>query len=279
VAPDVEHGFGGKNCDVCLPFVVEKVVGRGTRKKPLVIEVDFPGRTLRYRYPDGRKPTFQRPHHTLLQVWTTLHARARVCRVARVCVVRVRDDSLLSRVCVCVCYRQVLRSHVNEKKLKLLWSGREKFERLLLPSREQRERFYEGTTLRPLSFLFFPPNFGFIFLAFRPADPTPSPPIWVWVWVWGAPAAWAVRRDRGGGDSVEVFVGTWNMGNAPPQKSLGAWLQPEANYDLYAISAQEVNSETDLFKLVQVPYVRVRVRSCVCGRACVRYGTRVCAVI
>ncbi|ELR19471.1 inositol polyphosphate phosphatase, putative [Acanthamoeba castellanii str. Neff] len=182
VAPDVGHGFGGKNCDVCLPFVVEKVVGRGTRKKPLVIEVDFPGRTLRYRYPDGRKPTFQRPHHTLLQV---------------------------------------LRSHVNEKKLKLLWSGREKFERLLLPSREQLERFYE--------------------------------------------AAWAVRRDRGGGDSVEVFVGTWNMGNAPPQKCLSPWLQPEANYDLYAISAQEVNSETDLFKLVQAQlgedYVMVATQS------------------
>ncbi len=48
-------------------------------------------------------------------------------------------------LCSCVCHLQVLRSHVNEKKLKLLWSGREKFERLLLPSREQRERFYEGT--------------------------------------------------------------------------------------------------------------------------------------
>jgi hypothetical protein len=55
-------------CDVCLPFVAEKVVSRGTRKKPLVIEVDFAGRTLRYRYPDGRKPALQRPHHELLQV-------------------------------------------------------------------------------------------------------------------------------------------------------------------------------------------------------------------
>jgi hypothetical protein len=85
---------------------------------------------------------------------------------------------------------------------------------------------------------------------------------------------------------VEVFVGTWNMGNAPPQKGLGAWLQPEANYDLYAISAQEVNSETDLFKLVQVPCAcacaveRVRwnpcVRSSVCDgtRARVRYIDR-----
>jgi hypothetical protein len=101
VAPDVGHGFGGKNCDVCLPFVVEKVVGRGTRKKPLVIEVDFPGRTLRYRYPDGRKPTFQRPHHTLLQVWTTLPSLARVSCCISSCV--SCECELTRGVCVCVC--------------------------------------------------------------------------------------------------------------------------------------------------------------------------------
>jgi hypothetical protein len=161
---------------------------------------------------------------------------------------------------------------VNEKKLKLLWSGREKFERLLLPSREQLERFYEGTA----------PSLLFLFLFFRYYS---SHSVWLiphhrlqsgGSGSGGAPAAWAVRRDRGGGDSVEVFVGTWNMGNAPPQKCLSPWLQPEANYDLYAISAQEVNSETDLFKLVQVPCACacavVRVRSLVCG------GTRVCAI-
>lgn len=67
----------------------------------------------------------------------------------------------------CVCVRvwlQVLRSHVNEKKLKLLWSGREKFERLLLPSREQLERFYEGTA----------PSLLFLFLFLRIIPRIPS---------------------------------------------------------------------------------------------------------
>jgi hypothetical protein len=61
-----------------------------------------------------------------------------------------------------------------------------------------------------------------------------------------------VRRDRGSEDKLSVWVGTWNMGNAAPAKSISPWLMPEANHDIYAISAQEVNSETDLFKLVQV---------------------------
>lgn len=39
-------------------------------------------------------------------------------------------------------------------------------------------------------------------------------------------------------EKIKLFVGTWNVGNAPPDEDLSAWL-PKAGFDLIAIGAQE----------------------------------------
>lgn len=41
-------------------------------------------------------------------------------------------------------------------------------------------------------------------------------------------------------EDVNIFVGTWNMGNAPPPANLGDWIPP-GMYDIYAIGVQECN--------------------------------------
>ncbi len=38
---------------------------------------------------------------------------------------------------------------------------------------------------------------------------------------------------------LSLFIGTWNVGNAPPSEDLRSWLRP--NHDLYAIGVQECN--------------------------------------
>lgn len=38
---------------------------------------------------------------------------------------------------------------------------------------------------------------------------------------------------------LSVFVGTWNVGNAPPQDNLTSWLPVQGQYDIIAIGAQE----------------------------------------
>ncbi|KAL6076224.1 putative Inositol/phosphatidylinositol phosphatase [Balamuthia mandrillaris] len=75
--------------------------------------------------------------------------------------------------------------------------------------------------------------------------------------------SWHVRKnedevvDKG---EITLFVGTWNLGNAPPPQSLSAWIKPDA-YDLYVIAAQECeynlnhsahsNCEADWFHTLQ----------------------------
>lgn len=41
-------------------------------------------------------------------------------------------------------------------------------------------------------------------------------------------------------EDVHIFVGSWNMGNAPPPSNLGDWIPPRV-YDIYAIGVQECN--------------------------------------
>jgi len=41
-------------------------------------------------------------------------------------------------------------------------------------------------------------------------------------------------------EDVHIFVGSWNMGNAPPPPNLGDWI-PAPLYDIYAIGVQECN--------------------------------------
>lgn len=39
--------------------------------------------------------------------------------------------------------------------------------------------------------------------------------------------------------TIKIFIGSWNVGNAPPPEDLSPWI-PEG-FDLYVIGAQECN--------------------------------------
>ena len=39
----------------------------------------------------------------------------------------------------------------------------------------------------------------------------------------------------------QIFIGTWNMGEAPPSQGLEGWIQRKKAYDLYVIGVQECN--------------------------------------
>lgn len=55
------------------------------------------------------------------------------------------------------------------------------------------------------------------------------------------------KKDFGEHDSFTVFIGTWNVGNAPPPEDMSAWLKPNTGsetgrhrpYDIVVIGAQE----------------------------------------
>lgn len=106
------------------------MVRRGATRKPLQIEFNFDTRTIRYQRAEDRKPPLERPHHNLIGV-RVLHLPFGVAAWAH-------------RAPLAMGMTQVLRSNVNEKKVKLMWQGRDKPERILLSSREHRQRFYEG---------------------------------------------------------------------------------------------------------------------------------------
>ena len=45
-------------------------------------------------------------------------------------------------------------------------------------------------------------------------------------------------------EELSVWVGTWNLGNAAPPSSLHPWISSTTKYDLYAVSVQECEYET-----------------------------------
>jgi hypothetical protein len=102
--------------------------------------------------------------------------------------------------------RQVVKSYRYPRKLKLFWRGQAPWT-LQFPSAEKRERFHE------ILFLF----------GLHPDCElrTPRP---------GQTPVKLVTR----ADNLTIFIGTWNMGNAPPQGQLGAWI-PRGLHDIYAI--------------------------------------------
>jgi len=92
-------------------------------------------------------------------------------------------------------------------------------------------------------------------------------------------------------DQLSIFVGSWNMGNAPPPDSLGAWITP--GHMLYAIGTQECEysvaeaesastqgsgCERDWFASVHnqlgEQYIRVRCNVDNSGIAATSYGNR-----
>jgi phosphatidylinositol-3,4,5-trisphosphate 5-phosphatase 1 len=108
---------------------------------------------------------------------------------------------------------------VNNRKLKLIWKGREqKPEKFLFLSPEERERFVESS--------------------------------------------WALRVNSNPQlriEKVSIWVGTWNMGNAPPPEGTQSWLPERGKHDLIAIGVQECeysprknlqNCEADWFGVV-----------------------------
>lgn len=54
--------------------------------------------------------------------------------------------------------------------------------------------------------------------------------------------------------SFTAFIGTWNVGNKPPQGDLSPWI-PTAKYDIYAIGVQECDYKLDLGKNVQQDFL------------------------
>ena len=60
-------------------------------------------------------------------------------------------------------------------------------------------------------------------------------------------------------EPIEIFIGTWNLGDAKPDDAIDAWLHPHV-YDIYCVSAQEAgydlekgqgNAEQHFFSLIQ----------------------------
>lgn len=99
---------------------------------------------------------------------------------------------------------KVTRSNRNARKLKVWW-GSEGCERFVFASGAARETFVEAVW------------------AARRLAPAPHK-------LWAEP--------------LELFVGTWNLGEACPPPAIGAWLQP-GRADVYVISAQEAKYELD----------------------------------
>lgn len=97
---------------------------------------------------------------------------------------------------------QISRSIKYPRKIKLLWRYTNKVEKYLFASIEQRERFYEA----------------------------------IWVSQHGLNYHPFMNHIH----NLKIFVGTWNMGNAPPPNGgPDVWLQKKMDYDLYVIGLQE----------------------------------------
>lgn len=90
-------------------------------------------------------------------------------------------------------------------------------------------------------------------------------------------------------EPIEIFIGTFNLGDAmPPASNIHLWLQPEKKFDLYVVSAQEgnyeiekgdaKNAEQHFFSLIESSlgpnYVRVAQLSLLHIRHCVYVAKR-----
>ena len=59
--------------------------------------------------------------------------------------------------------------------------------------------------------------------------------------------AHAKRRPREiARETLSVFVGSWNMGDAPLPPSLAPWLPPGGQHDLYAVATQECAASREI---------------------------------
>ena len=99
---------------------------------------------------------------------------------------------------------RVTRSNQDVRKLKIWWSGGDPVERFIFKSGRERERFVEA----------------------------------VWTYRKVVPEALVYA------EPVEVFVGTFNLGDAMPN-NLDLWLQPSKRFDVYVVSAQEANYDLE----------------------------------
>jgi hypothetical protein len=62
-------------------------------------------------------------------------------------------------------------------------------------------------------------------------------------------AIWTFRRvvplpNVAYAEPIDVFVGTWNLGDAMPASNIDAWLHPR-EFDLYVVSAQEAGYDLE----------------------------------
>lgn len=105
------------------------------------------------------------------------------------------------------------------KTLKMLWKDQDEPEKYLFQTQEQKERFYEA-------------------------------------------AFWVARRSiptENATEDVTVFIGSWNVGKAPPPDSLHPWIPENSNFDIIVVGVQECeynarsgeSSETDFSNCIQ----------------------------
>jgi Endonuclease/Exonuclease/phosphatase family 2/PH domain len=146
---------------------------------------------------------------------------------------------------------KVRKSNVNSRKIKLFWLGRDTPERLLFHTTEKRERFWEAQwALR----------------GGHCAATLATPPS-------SAAAAAATSSSSASAASslnATIFVGTWNMGNAPAPGELRPWLPDPPTHDIYVISVQECeyaarggqSNEDDWFGQVQAHFGQNYYRLC-----------------
>ena len=110
---------------------------------------------------------------------------------------------------------KIQRSKVNPKKMKIYWTKKETPQRYHLHSQEERERFIEAACwARHL--VASPPS--------TPLMPKLAAPL---------------------SEEVNIWIGSWNMGNAGPPADLGlleAWM-PRNKHDVYVVSVQECDFE------------------------------------
>ncbi len=142
---------------------------------------------------------------------------------------------------------QCVKSYKYPRKLKLFWKGKDKPFKFLFPNAEKRERFHE------ILFSF----------SFHPECELRTPR--------GVPAQQQLKGPQSlvtRAEELSIFVGSWNMGNAPPADHLQAWIPRRTGIDVYAIGVQEAQwdsksegSESQWFGALQEhlgdEYVRV----------------------
>lgn len=97
----------------------------------------------------------------------------------------------------------------------------------------------------------------------------------------------AVPQPRLYSEPIEIYIGTWNLGEAMPPTNVQPWLHP-GEYDMYVVTAQEAgydldkgqsgNAEQHFFSLIEgnlgIEYVRVAQLSLLHIRMCVYVARR-----